>query len=125
MASSALLGTAVAVYIELNKRKVVVLRITRMTANGSSFTLKLQGKITVAWVTLLERECRSLIGKKKRVRLDFSDVSYMDFSGVEMMRTLPIGEVTIVNAPDSSQICCIGRAWHERDWCFTKQVRYA
>ena len=77
-----------------------MLRITRIVKNAHSVTLKLEGKITVAWVTLLERECRSLIGKKKRVRLDFSDVSYMDFSGVEMMRTLPIGEVTIVNAPD-------------------------
>jgi anti-anti-sigma regulatory factor len=77
-----------------------VLRITKITENGSPVILKLEGKILADWVNLLERECRSLIDQEKRVRLDFSGVSYMDLSGVEMMRQFPSGKVTIVNAPD-------------------------
>jgi anti-anti-sigma regulatory factor len=77
-----------------------VLRITTMTTNGSSFTLRLEGKIKADWVELLERECWSLISQKKSVRLDLSNVSYVDLSGVEMIRKLPIGKVTIVNASD-------------------------
>jgi len=71
-----------------------------MTRHASSVTLKLEGEIKADWVNLLEQECRSLISQKKSVRLDFSYVSYLDLSGVEMMRTLPIGKVTIVNASD-------------------------
>ena len=77
-----------------------MLRITTMTTNGSTVTLKLEGKIKADWVTLLERECWSLLSQKKRVRLDFSDVSYVDPSGLAMIRKLPIGKVTIVNASD-------------------------
>ena len=75
-----------------------MLGITTMKTNGSSFTLKLGGKIQADLVKLLERECWSLISQQKSVRLFFSDVSYVDLSGVEMIRKLPIGKVTIVNA---------------------------
>ena len=71
-----------------------------MTTNGSPVTLKLEGKIKSDWVNILERECRTLISQKKSVLLDFSDVNYIDHSGVEMMRKLPNGRVTIVNASD-------------------------
>jgi len=77
-----------------------LLRITPTTTSGQSITLRLEGKITADWVDVLEEECRSLISKKQHVRLDFFDVSYMGLDGVEMLRNLPIGTVTIVNAPD-------------------------
>jgi len=77
-----------------------LLRITPTTTSGPSITLRLEGKITADWVDVLEKECRALIRKRKRVRLDFLDVSYMGFDGVEMLRNLPIGTVTIVNAPE-------------------------
>ncbi len=77
-----------------------MLRITAKTTNGSSVTLKLEGKIKTDWVNILERECRTLISQRKNVVLDFSDVVYIDHSGVGMVRKLPNGKVTIVNAPD-------------------------
>jgi anti-anti-sigma regulatory factor len=71
-----------------------------MRTNGPSITLRLEGKITADWVNVLEQECRSLMSQQKSVCLDFSDVSYMDLHCVDMMRTLPIAQVTVVNAPD-------------------------
>jgi len=77
-----------------------MLRITRALRHVHSVTLKLEGNITDDWVNLLERECRAWISQKHSVCLDFSDVSYVDPSGVEMMGKLPIGKVSIINSPD-------------------------
>jgi hypothetical protein len=41
-----------------------------------------------------------LISQQNSVRLDFSNVSYVYLSGVEMIQKLPIGKVTIVNASE-------------------------
>jgi ABC-type transporter Mla MlaB component len=76
-----------------------VLRITRSVEDAYSVTLKLEGKITDDWVRLLEHECRALISQKQKVRLDCANVSYVDLNGVEMLRKLPIEDVSIVNAP--------------------------
>ena len=74
-----------------------MLRITKIAENGSPVTLKLEGKVHAEWVALLEEECRALIGQKKMVLLDFSDVTFMDDRGVEMIRRLPARSITIIN----------------------------
>ncbi len=74
-----------------------MLRITKIAENGSSVTLKLEGKVHADWVSLLEQECRTLLSQKKTVLLDFSDVTFMDDRGVEMIRQLPPGNITIIN----------------------------
>ena len=74
-----------------------MLRITKMTENGSPVTLKLEGKVHGDWVSLLEQECRALISQKKKVLLDFSEVIFMDERGVEMLRRLPPRSVTVIN----------------------------
>ena len=74
-----------------------MLRITKITENGSPITLKLEGSIHADWVSLLEQECRTLLSQKKTVLLDFSDVTFMDDRGVEMIQRLPAGSIKIIN----------------------------
>lgn len=76
-----------------------MLRITRIKDNGSPLTLKIEGAITGEWITLVDQECRALIGPNKMVRLDFSEVTYMDDHGMDMLRKLPDHSITIINAP--------------------------
>jgi len=73
-----------------------VLRITTIEENGSPVTLKLEGKVHAEWVTLLEQECETVIRQNKMVLLDFSEVTYLDDSGVEMVRRLPAQSVRII-----------------------------
>jgi anti-anti-sigma regulatory factor len=74
-----------------------MLRITKIEQNGSPVTLRLEGKLSDQWVALLEGECRALISQKKMVLLDFSDVTFIDDRGVEMIRRLPASSIRIIN----------------------------
>jgi len=74
-----------------------MLRITKIAENGLPVTLKLEGKVHADWVSLLEQECRALLRQKKTVCLGFSDVTFMDDRGVEMIRQLPAGNIKIIN----------------------------
>ncbi len=74
-----------------------MLRITKISENGSPVTLKLEGKVHADWVSLLEQECRALISQKKTVLLDFSEVTFMDDRGVDMIRRLPARSIKIIN----------------------------
>jgi len=76
-----------------------VLRITKTSENGSPVTLKLEGKIHADWVSLLEQECQTLVREKKDVLLDFSQVTYLDADGVELVRALPTRRIRIIHAP--------------------------
>ncbi len=76
-----------------------MLRITKITENGSPAILKLEGKLFDQWVALLEGECRALLRHKQTVLLDFSCVDYIDANGVEMVQSLPGKHVRVVNAP--------------------------
>ena len=80
-----------------------MLRITKIEKNGLPVTLKLEGKLSDEWVALLEGECRALLRHKKTVHLDFSGVDYMDERGAEMVRSLPLGHVKVMNAPSFIQ----------------------
>jgi anti-anti-sigma regulatory factor len=76
-----------------------MLRITKVKENGSLLTLKVEGAITGEWVTLLDQECRTAIKPETILLLDFSEVTYMDDHGMDMLRKLPDHSITIINAP--------------------------
>lgn len=76
-----------------------MLRITKIKENGAPLTLKIEGAITGEWITTVDQECRALIQPDELVRLDFSEVTYMDDHGMDMLRKLPAHNITIINAP--------------------------
>lgn len=77
-----------------------MLKITKMAEKGSTVMLKLEGKVTDQWAALLDGECRLYLRRHKRLLLDCADVSFLDTRGVEVLRNLPLGEVTLIGAPE-------------------------
>ncbi len=76
-----------------------MLKITNMQESGHDVLLKLEGKVTEQWAALLEGECSSYLQKKKAVRLDCSNVDYIDANGIEVINNLSRKDVTLMSAP--------------------------
>jgi anti-anti-sigma regulatory factor len=74
-----------------------MLRITRTSEGPSDITLKLEGTVVSNWVPLLREECLRVLKEKKRVWLDFSDVTFVDDRGVEMLKAVVAEGVKLLN----------------------------
>lgn len=76
-----------------------MLKITTAERNGQTVVLKLEGKIIDQWAALLDRECRAALLHHGRVELDCAAVDFMDQRGIEVMKSLPRKQVTLIGAP--------------------------
>ena len=76
-----------------------MLKITKLEEKGTRVVLKLEGKVTEQWAALLDGECRSFLRNRKTVLLDCAGVNFLDERGVEVLRNLPLDEVTLIGAP--------------------------
>jgi len=65
-----------------------MLKITRIGGGDSNHTLKLEGKLLEPWVCEMLRAVAESNGHSNRVRLDLSDVTYVDVAGMELLRDL-------------------------------------
>jgi ABC-type transporter Mla MlaB component len=77
----------------------MMLKITKIQESRNDVLLKLEGKITEQWATLLDGVCRSYLRQKKAVHLDCSHVDFIDARGVEVLNSLPRTQVTLMSAP--------------------------
>ena len=55
-----------------------MLKITKVRDSGTDVLLRLEGKITEQWASLLDGECRSFLRQRKLVRLDCALVDFID-----------------------------------------------
>lgn len=76
-----------------------MLKITKVQESGTDVLLKLEGKITEQWASLLDGECRSFLRQRKLVYLDCSQVDFIDQRGVDVVKNLPHPDVTLMSAP--------------------------
>lgn len=76
-----------------------MLRISKIADSAFSATLRPEGRIVSEWVTPLYAVILELLNEKKAVVLDFSEVRYVDNSGIRMLRELENRNVQIVNCP--------------------------
>ena len=74
-----------------------MLRITRADEQSVSVKLKVEGRIASTWNGVLEKECRALLQKRMSVVMDFSNVTFIDRSGVIMLKKLSTEGVEIIN----------------------------
>jgi anti-anti-sigma regulatory factor len=74
-----------------------MLRITRIGESQSLVTLKVEGQIISEWVSLLEKEALSSLQEKKEVVLDFTEVTFINHNGVEMLQKISAENIRIVN----------------------------
>ena len=77
----------------------MMLKITKIQESRSDVLIKLEGKITDQWATLLDGECRSYLRQEKAVHLDCSHVDFIDARGVEVLNNLPRTQVNLMSAP--------------------------
>jgi anti-anti-sigma regulatory factor len=76
-----------------------MLKITKVEENETTVVLKLEGKVAEQWAALLDGECRAFLRNQKTLLLDCAGVNFLDARGVDVLRNLPVNEVTIVGAP--------------------------
>ena len=74
-----------------------MLRITKVAEDSSTVTLKLEGKLAADWVPLLEGECLTCLKDYRKVLLDFSEVTFVDDRGAEMVKRLAGEAITVVD----------------------------
>lgn len=77
-----------------------MLKITKLEENGTTVVLKLEGKITEQWAVLLDGECRAFLQTHKTLLLDCAGVNFLDGRGIDVLKNLPMNEVTIIGAPE-------------------------
>jgi anti-anti-sigma regulatory factor len=75
-----------------------MLRITRMAESPAHVTLKLEGRIVSDWVSVVERECLTVLQEKRQVILDVSEVTFIDGRGLEMLQQIASPHLQIINA---------------------------
>ena len=80
-----------------------VLRITELPKDSSVVELKLEGAIVSEWISLLERQCTRLLQEGKSVRLDFSEVRFIDSRAIDKLLRFDTQRLRIVRCPSSIQ----------------------
>ena len=65
-----------------------MMRITRIKSRGSRPTFKLEGKLVGPWVEEMHRAVDEASSNGSRPRLDLSDLTFVDASGVTLLREL-------------------------------------
>lgn len=75
-----------------------MLRITEIAGEGGVVTLRLEGRLVGAWVEDLERLCLYHRDEKNmKVVLDFAGVTFIEKSGVSMLKSLKNEKLEIIN----------------------------
>jgi anti-anti-sigma regulatory factor len=77
----------------------MMLKITKIRESCSKVLLKLEGKITAQWASLLDGECRALLRQEKTLYLDCANVDFIDVRGVEVLNNFPQSQVNLMSAP--------------------------
>jgi len=76
-----------------------MLRISKVAQGDCTVTLKLEGRIVSDWVAVLYSKILEFVDEEKKVVLDFSEVRYVDESGIRTLRRLEEENVQIINCP--------------------------
>ncbi len=74
-----------------------MLRITKVDEDSSTVTMKLEGKLASDWVPLLEGECLTCLKENRKVLLDFSEVTFIDGRGAEVVNKLAGEGIKVVD----------------------------
>ena len=77
-----------------------MLRITKVAEDSTTVTMKLEGKLASDWVPLLEGECLSCVKENQKVLLDFSEVTFVDGRGAEVVNKLAGKGIKVVDCDE-------------------------
>jgi anti-anti-sigma regulatory factor len=77
-----------------------VLRITSSNESGRPTTLKIEGSLTGDWVDELSRAVSGTVDTASGIVLDMAGVTFVDQSGVSLLRRLKDRGIDLVNGSD-------------------------
>jgi anti-anti-sigma regulatory factor len=74
-----------------------MLKISELQGANNEVVLQLEGKVSDHWVEEMQRICHFMLDRAASVRLDLSDVTFADRSGVRALVELKKKGVALVN----------------------------
>jgi len=74
-----------------------MLRIWSVEPPEGTVILRLEGRLIGPWVEELRRSCDRVLPTGAKLTLDFSEVSFVDRKGIELIRTLGNRNVALLN----------------------------
>jgi anti-anti-sigma factor len=79
-----------------------MLKISRVSESDSPLVLRLEGQVTGPWVDELRRTCDEAVpnngSEVRQLVLDLAGVSFLDTSGIALLRQLVTDHVSITNS---------------------------
>ncbi len=69
-----------------------------LSNDGQTVHLKVEGRVVGDWVPELDQVCGSCLSQKKKVVLDFTEVTFMDRRGLNVLKGLLRERVQITGA---------------------------
>ena len=85
-----------------------MLRITTTPGTNGSQRLKVEGRLAGEFVTELSRATFSALAAARTVRLDLANVTFVDQTGVELLRSLQTAGVDLIDCSPFVQSLIIG-----------------
>ncbi len=84
-----------------------MLKITETGRNDCSVTLKLEGRVSEEWVSVIRAACDEVLASGCLLALDMSDVTFVERHAVPFFLEIGSGRVTLVNCSPflREQIC--------------------
>ena len=76
-----------------------MLKISAVTSSEQRITLRLDGQVTGAWVELLRNCSEMLLELGVRLRLDLTNVSFVDREGLALIKSLMGRGIQHTNIP--------------------------
>ena len=68
-------------------------KVTCVTVDEETVTLKIEGRIVGPWVDELKRECKKCLATQSKLVIDLSGVSFIDGRGVKALKSI-VGDRT-------------------------------
>lgn len=76
-----------------------MVRITIKDAGTEKTTVKIEGRIVLDWIQVVESECHDLLSRGESVFLDLSGVIFVGSEGASMIRRLLDKGCVLANCP--------------------------
>ena len=73
-----------------------MLRLSLLETPDKAVTLRLEGQVSGPWVEELRQWCEQLLATGSGLRLDLTDVSFIDLAGVALCRSLRERQVALL-----------------------------
>ena len=74
-----------------------MMRISVVESSIQAVTLRVEGEVKGRWVAELGRACEESLSRNLRLNLDIAGVSFIDFDGINLFRSLMDRQVLLSN----------------------------